>query len=216
MSSSFDLFSDVENFVNPQNLGGFDSLSDLSSKASWGADKIFGISQSGLSGNFISSVVRNLLGGCGFIVDTVTGGRLIFQYNVAAKESGGADYTMHAALARSIAIPHYKGGQDRVLELPIIMTMQDFTRDDVRRSVRFLESLAYPDYNGDEASLAPHPVVIIMGKMYAQDLWLVRNYNIEWGDSRDPITQLPSEAVVNLTLFEVALRGKSHNEVLRL
>lgn len=213
--TTFDLFSDVaDQFINPDKLTG--GLSDLSSAAAWGADKIFGVSSRDLSGGFLGRLIRNAFSGYGFIVDTVTGGRLVFQYNVNGKESGAAEYTQQMALGRSTPIYHYKGGQDRILEVPITFTMQEATRDDVRRAARFLQSLVYPDYNGDETSLAPHPIILIQGQLYSQDVWLARSYNIEWGEARDPITQLPSEATVNLTLVELALRGRSHNEILRL
>jgi hypothetical protein len=95
--------------------------------------------------------------------------------------------------------------------------MREFTRNDVKRNVRWLQSLAYPDYNGDsEVSKAPHPVVVIQGQLYNQDLWAARDFSIEWGDALDPITQLPSEATVNLTLIEMGKAGKSRGDVLSL
>ncbi len=162
-------------------------------------------------------LVRNFLRNHGFLVDTVTRERLVFQYNVASRESGGANYATHEVLARSVPQFHYKGGKERTLELPLTFTMQERSRDDIRRAVRFLQALAYPDYNSsDEASLAPHPVVVVQGRLYTQDTWLVRDFGIQWGNSIDPVTQLPSEVQVNLTLVEMRSRGKSYNEVLRL
>jgi hypothetical protein len=161
--------------------------------------------------------VRNLLRNHGFLVDTVTRERLVFQYNVQGRESGGANYANHEVLARSVPQYHYKGGKERTLELPLTFTMQERSRSDIRRAVRFLQALAYPDYSqNSEASIAPHPVVVVQGRLYAHDTWLVRDFSVQWGNAMDPVTQLPSEVQVNLTLIEMRTRGKSYNEVIRL
>ncbi len=214
--TAFDLFSGTgKNYINPEVLRGISSVNDIGSAITFGANSVLGIALNA-DGSVLNGLLRHALGGYGFLVDTVTGQRLVFQYNVNAKETGGADYAIQACLGRSSPRHHYKGGKDRQLQLPIVISMKEFTRDDIRRNVRFLQSLVYPDYNGDDASLAPHPVVLIQGRLYSQDLWLVTDYEIEWGESRDPITQLPSEALVTLTLLEHTLLAKSANDILHL
>lgn len=215
--SAFDLFAGVgKNYVNPEILRGASSVSDVGSAITFAANQFLGVAQNSAGAGILNGLLRHAMGGYGFLVDTITGQRLVFQYNVNATESGGADYAVQACLGRSTPRHHYKGGKDRSLKLPIVISMKEFTRDDVRRNVRFLQSLVYPDYNGDDVSLAPHPVVLVQGRMYSQDLWLVTDYEIEWGEARDPITQLPSEALVTLTLLEHALIAKSVNDILHL
>lgn len=212
MFSGFQIFSDIGKYVNTEKIGGLLGGGGFGSFGSIVADQFFGA----VSGP-VSTLIRKLgLGGYGFIVDTITKERLVFQYNVDAKEQGGAEYTKQSTLARSVPQYQYKGGKDRVLTLPITFTMQTATRDDVRRSVRWLEALAYPDYNGSEIAQGPHPVLVVQGKLYMKDLWLVQDFAVEWGQARDPITQLPSEATVNLTLIEVSSRGKSPSDMLFL
>ncbi len=212
--SGFNLFSDVSrNFLNTGSLIDTSSFRDVGSALTVAADNLYGL----VPGGTLGSIIRFGLASFGFLVDTVTGERMVFQYNTIPKESGGAEYAEQKTLGRSVPHLHYKGGKARVLELPITFTMREFTRDDVRRNVRWLESLAYPDYNGEsEVSLAPHPVVLVQGKLYSRDMWVVRDFNIEWGNALDPITQLPSEATCTLTLMEVATRGKAHGDVIRL
>lgn len=212
--SSFNLFSDVSrNFLNTGKLFDNSSFRDVGSAFTVAADNLYGL----VPGGTLGSILKYGLGSFGFLVDTVNGERLIFQYNLNAKESGGAEYAEQKTLGRSVPHFQYKGGKARVIELPITFTMREFTRDDVRRNMRWLEGLAYPDYNGEsEVSMAPHPVVLVQGKLYAKDLWIVRDFSIEWGPALDPITQLPSEATCNLSLMEVARSGKSRGEIIRL
>lgn len=200
-------FLDTENLFDLSSLDGIINLVDEASSALYGL----------IPGGTISDLIRAGVGNIGFIVDTVTGEKMAFQYNTIGSESGGAEYESHKCLGRSVPQPHYMGGKERTLELPIVYTMEAFTRDDVKENVRWLQSLAYPDYNDDdELSLAPHPVVVVQGQLYSQDLWIVRDYNIRWGDALDPISQLPSEATITLSLVEVKLTGKSQEEVMRL
>lgn len=209
----FQLFSDVGGYLDTARLAAT-TLTGPSTIGGFASDLFYGVLAE--DGGVISFVRRGL-SNHGFLVDTVTRERLVFQYNVQARESGGAEYTTHQVLARSVPQFHYKGGKERVLELPIVFTMQERTRDDIRRSVRFLQGLAYPDYAaGGELSAAPHPVVVIQGRLYSQDRWLVRDFSVQWGEAMDPVSQIPSEVHVNLTLVEIRNRAKSYNEVIRL
>lgn len=199
--SSFQIFGEKQ-FFNSEKLGG------LASNIFLGTDLING------QGNLFQKLARLALGGYGFIVDTVTKERLIFQYNVDIKETGGAEYTTHQTIARSVPQYQYKGGKERVLNMPITFTMQEVFRDDVRRSVRWLQSLAYPTYSGSEVDNAPHPVVVVQGRLYTKDTWIVKDFEVSWGQARDPVTQMPNEATVNLTLVEVSNRGKTKNDLI--
>lgn len=197
----FELFTQADRYLGSSLPTGF-------------SDLFYGLSS--LDRNLISKLSRGI-NNHGFIVDTVTRERLVFQYNVPSRESGGANYASHEVLARSIPQLHYRGGQERVLELPLTFTMQERSREDILRSVRFLQSLAYPDYHSsDQLDVSPHPVVVIQGKLYTQDLWLVRDFRVQWGEAMDPISQLPSEVRVYLSLVEIRKRGKSQSEVIRL
>jgi len=208
----FQLFSDVSSYLNTASLAS-SAVADVLSNG-FSADLFYGVNA---SDGGVVSFLKNRPIGHGFIVDTVTKERLVFQYNVATSESGGANYTVHEVLARSVPRFHYKGGKERVLELPLVFTMKEKSRDDIRRSVRFLQGLAYPDYaSGGELEAAPHPVIVVQGKLYSQDTWFVRDFKIKWGEALDPVSQLPSEALVNLTLIEVRSRAKSYSEVIRL
>jgi hypothetical protein len=200
-------FLDTENLFDISSLEGFVGFVDNA------ASTIYGL----LPGGIISDIFKGVLGNTGFIVDTVTGEKMAFQYNTIPSESGGAEYEEQKCLGRSVPQLHYVCGKARTLELPIVFTMEDQTRDDVRKNVRWLESLAYPDYeDDDELSLAPHPVVVVQGKLYSKDLWVVKDFSIKWGEVLDPISQIPSEALINLTLVEVKTTGKSSDEVIRL
>lgn len=211
--SGFQILNTLGSYINPEKIGGFANVADVSSFGSVVADQF-------LSQNFVNSAIGKVLRrtnffGCGFIVDTVTKQRLVFQYTVNGKEQGGAEYTLQQTLARSVPQYQYKGGKERLLTMPIIFSMQENNREDVQRSVRWLRSLAYPSYlGGSEVSISPHPVVVVQGKLYWKDLWIVKDFNVEWGEARDPVTQLPNEATVNLTLAEISSKGKSHEEVL--
>lgn len=208
----FQLFTDISSYLNTASLaaGAIDSV--LSNDTP--ADLFYGLSA---ANGGVVSLLQKRPAQHGFIVDTVTRERLIFQYNVKTVESGGANYSAQEVLARSIPRFHYKGGRERTLELPLVFTMQEKSREDIRRSVRFLQSLAYPDYSSSgELSEAPHPVVVVQGKLYSQDIWLVRDFQIRWGDALDPVSQLPSEVLVNLTLIEIRNKARSYREVIRL
>jgi len=178
-----------------------------------GTDKLLGL----VPGGRLRNLVRFGLGNFGYLVDTVTGERMIFQYNTIASETCGVDYADQATLGRSVPMFHYKGGKARELSLPIALTMREYSRHDVRRNVRWLQSLCYPDYQNDsQVSRSPHPVVLVQGKLYNKDTWLVRDCNIEWGQTMDPINMLPESATVTLTLVETSKRGKSAGEVMFL
>lgn len=209
----FQLFTDIGGYLDTARL----AASSITSDSAFGGiatDLFYGVLAQ--DGGVISTIRRGL-SNHGFLVDTVTRERLVFQYNVRSRESGGAEYTSHQVLARSVPQFHYKGGKERVLELPIVFTMQERTRDDIRRAVRFLQGLAYPDYaSGGELSMAPHPVVLVQGRLYSQDRWLVRDFDVQWGEALDPVSQIPSEVQVSLSLVEVRSRGKSYSEVIRL
>lgn len=208
----FQLFSDVSSYLNTASVAA-GAVADVL-VGGFPADLFYGV---GADQGGVVSFLKNRPTSHGFIVDTVTKERLVFQYNVASSESGGANYSMHEVLARSIPRFHYKGGRERVLELPLVFTMKEKSRDDIRRAVRFLQGLAYPDYaSGGELEAAPHPVVVVQGKLYSQDTWLVRDFQIKWGDALDPVSQLPSEVLVNLALVEIRSRAKSYSEVIRL
>lgn len=207
-SAAFQLFGGG-GYVNFESMG--EGLSGIStSGGGFTPSQFFGLVGGG--GNFLQSNLANL----GFIVDTVTRERLAFQYNVDSKEKYSANYQTHEPLARSNPIYQYKGGKERVLDLPIVFTMKENSRDDVLKSVRWLQSLLYPDYDGNEASLAPHPVVVVQGQLYTQDTWLVKEFSVEWGPAKDPVTQIPSEATVNLNLVEISENGRSSAEIIRL
>jgi hypothetical protein len=212
--TGFNLFSDVNQFVNTENVSAFNNVTGVKSFGTFAADQLYGTA---LGSGALTQFIKFGLAGYGFIVDTITKERLVFQYNVDIKESGGAEYAQQNTLARSIPQYQYKGGKERLLDMPITFTMKERHRDDVRRSVRWLQALCYPEYNGGiEASIAPHPVVVIQGKLYWKDVWIVKDFSVEWGKARDPITQLPSEATVNLTLAEISGRGKSYSEMIFL
>lgn len=203
--SGFQVFgSAASSFLNTEKLTGLGSATFLANQFI------------NAQGNVLQKILRFALGGYGFIVDTVTRERLLFQYNVDIRESGGAEYEMHQTIARSVPQYHYKGGKERILEMPITFTMQEFLREDVKRSVRWLQSLAYPSYSGSEVDNSPHPVVVVQGRLYTKDLWIVKDFNVQWGQARDPITQIPNEATVNLTLAEISNRGKSQQDFIFL
>lgn len=209
----FQIFGEVKGYLNTEQLASKLGLGDITQFGNIGAEKFFGL------GNFAGSGFSGFdLAEYGYIVDTVTRERLAFQYNVNAREKGGANYAEFNTLARSVPQYHYRGGRPRTLELPITFTMQQESREDVLRAMRFLSSLAYPDYEGDEISLSPHPVVVVQGQLYTTDIWIVREFEIEWGAARDPITQLPSEAMANLSLTEISTSTSSRGsqDVLRI
>lgn len=210
----FDLLGDVGGgFLNTEKLKDISPIGDIGSALDVAVNTIYGL----IPGGILSNILRAGLGSLGFIVDTVTGEKMAFQYNSTPSEQGGAEYAEQKCLGRSVPQLHYIGGKARTLDLPITFTMKEVTREDVKKNVRWLQALAYPDYqNDDEASLAPHPVVVIQGKLYTKDLWVVRDFSIKWGEAIDPITQIPSEATVNLTLVEVVTTGKSRESVIRL
>lgn len=211
---AFNLFSDVARpFVNLEKIQDVGRGLDIGSSLGSVATNLFGLTQ----GATLSNLIRIGLGGFGFIVDTVTSERLIFQYNVLGRENSGAEYDIQPVLGRSLPRVTYKGGKVRTMQLPITFTMNDVNRQDVRTNMRWLQALSYPDYNGnDELSLAPHPVCIIQGQLYSQDLWVVTDCSPDLGQALDPITLLPNEVTVNLTLMEVADKAKSRSEVIRL
>ena len=214
--NGFKILNNTKSYINTENLSSKLGLGDISTSGGISADKFFGLANISLgSGGF-----RRLdLMDYGYIVDTVNGERLAFQYNVETRESGGANYGEFNTLARSVPQFHYKGGKSRTIEMPISFTMRQETREDVLRSMRFLQALAYPSYDGEsEASLSPHPVIVIQGQLYNTDIWIVRDFDIEWGRARDPITHLPSEATCTLTLMEVSTStsSKGYDDVLRL
>lgn len=210
--SGFGLFNDLASggtsYLNTESVGGLNSPGE----GSFGSvpDGLF----FGLKG---ANTAQFGKGNYGFLVDTVTSERLAFQYNVSSKENGGAEYNIQKTLGRSVPHFQYKSGKERVLELPIVFTMQQEDRQDVKKAIRWIQGLAYPEYSGEtEVDLAPHPVVVVQGELYAKDIWIVRDYQIEWGEARDPYTQLPSEAKVTIQLMEMAQKGKSYSEVIRL
>lgn len=212
------LFDFGKSYFNTEKLGSKIGIGDFSA-GSLSASKFFGVPGLKLD-NFLSGVTRSLeLAEYGYIIDTVTQERFAFQYNVKSAETGGAEYASHQTIARSIPQYQYKGGKERVLTLPIEITMKSETREDVLSAINWLKALAYPDYDGEsEASFSPHPVVVIQGQLYYKDIWLVRDFNVAWGDARDPISQIPTDAVCTLTLVEVStsLGAKSSPEVLRI
>lgn len=207
-NANFQLFGG-SSYIDFENVG--EGVGGISTTGGgFSPSQFFGLVGGG--GNFLQSNLANL----GFIVDTKTRERLAFQYNVESKEKYSTNYQVYEPLARSTPIYQYRGGKDRVLDLPIVFTMKSDSRDDVLKSVRWLHSLAYPDYDGDEASLAPHKVVVVQGELYKEDVWIVREFSVEWGPAKDPVTQIPSEATVNLSLVEVSEKGRSSAEIIRL
>lgn len=214
--NSFNLFTGLKGYVNQESLRGATAVNSLGSGLGFAADQFLGIAQNSQGQGILNGLLRQATGNLGYLVDTVTGQRLVLQYTSDITESGGAEYEMQGCIGRSNPRPVYKYGKERILEMPITLTMREYTRDDVKRAMRFLQSLAYPDYTGDEASLTPHPVVVVQGQLYQDDLWIVKDYRIQWGTARDPRTQLPSEATCNLTLAEIPTTAKSSGDILRL
>lgn len=213
--NGFKLFDSAKGYLNTENIASQLGLGDIGSFGNVTADKFFGLSNLGKGSNYNRFDQAEY----GYIVDTVTRERLAFQYNVDTRESGGANYAEFNTLARAVPQYHYRGGKIRTLEMPITFSMKEESRQDVLRAMRFLQSLAYPDYNGEsEVSLAPHPVVVIQGQLYTTDIWIVREFEIEWGRARDPITHLPSEATASLSLAEISTSttSKGYDDVLRI
>lgn len=214
----FQILQRQGSFVNTEKVTGSTGLGDIKSFGDLNANQFFGF----LGGNFggsESNIQRFENVDVGYIVDTVTQEKLGFQYTVTTRDAGGANFATHQTLSRSVPHFHYVGGKERTLDLPITFSMREQTREDVKRAMRFLQGLAYPDYQEEnEVSLAPHPVVVIQGELYSTDLWLVRDFSIQWGDVRDPITQIPTEATCNLALVEISSGegSKSYDEVIRL
>lgn len=214
--SGFKFFPQIKSYTDTQSILNNIGVGDIGGVGSFINTTSLQVPSLGLN---ITRVRRFELGEYGYIVDTVTRERLPFQYNVNANETGGANYTEFPVLARSVPQYHYKGGKVRTLQLPITFTMRQDTREDVMQNMRWLQSLAYPEYgSGDQINIAPHPVVLIQGQLYVKDIWIVRDYSITWGEARDPVTQLPSEATCNLTMTEVSsgFASKGHAEVIRL
>lgn len=153
----------------------------------------------------------------GYLVDTVTQERLIFQYNVVPGESSGAEYENLFGLGRSVPIKHYKHGKIRTLNLNIAYTATTRERDDLKRTVNFCRALAYPDYRtSGDLSKEPHPVILVQGRLYLKELWLVTDCVPEYSDSIDPVTNLPHEVNIALTLEEIGETSKSYDEMMRL
>lgn len=215
---STELFDFGKSYLDTEKLASKVGLGDFSPN-SLSVSKFIGLPGLKID-NFLSGVARRLdVLEYGYIVDTVTQERLAFQYNVNISEAGGAEYATFQTIARSIPQYHYKGGKERTLTLPIDFTMRTETRQDVLSSIRWLQALTYPDYDGEnETSFSPHPVIVIQGQLYYKDIWLAKDFNISWGEARDPISQIPSEATCTLTLMEIStgLSSKGSQEVLRI
>ena len=216
--NGFVLFGEQSNaYLNTESIGSISGVSSLTDSSSFNIPGLnsgggFGFSQNSGGGISTGPENRNL----GYLVDTITRERVEFQYNVDFGESGGAEYAMQKALARSVPYMHYKNGKERVLDMPITFTINEESREDVKRSIRFLQGLAYPDYEDDEGSLAPHPVIVVQGELYTEDIWVVQDYSIKWGEARDPESMLPHEATITLKLIEISDKGKSYDEVIHL
>lgn len=207
----FSLFAEPTTYIDTETVGAFSSPGSFGEYA---VGNIFGVDSA--SSTLVNSLVRGR-SAHGYLVDTITGDRLIFQYNTLGRESGGANYENHPVLGRSLPLPHYKGGKERKLDLTIDFTMTLKTREDIRRAASFCRALVYPDYGGDGIiNVSPHPVVLIQGLLYNTELWIATEYSLQYGEAIDPFTQLPESVQIQLTLQEVSESLKGHSDVFYL
>lgn len=206
---AFDLFGTAQKFVNTGSVGATGTA-----VRQYSADKLYGFIG---DKSTLFKRINRAKESYGYLVDTVTGEKLFFQYNVIPRESGGANLKELAVLGRSVPVYHYTGGKARTLALNITFTMTKSDRSDIERAIKFCRSLAYPDY-GPDLSLenGPHPVVLVQGKLYSQDTWLVQSFDLTYGEALDPDTALPESVTINLSLVETSLAPKSYSEVIRL
>lgn len=166
----------------------------------------------------------------GFLVDTVTGERLTFQYNPET-----FDITKQPKWA-TIEVPglsnpkyQYVGGGEKKISFKLdFYRAPGMTGDKIAKILDFLESLTYPDYGikaGSNFEKGAHPVLFNFGKFFQNFRCFVSNYKATPEYLFEPKTLLPLKASVELELTELpyvpaknkayggAFKSRSYNEI---
>lgn len=138
----------------------------------------------------------------GFLVDTVTGQSLVFQYNpselTVTRSPNWASITVPGMSHDKM---QFINGGPRKFAFNL-----DFfgTGAEVSQHLYWLESLTYPDFNGStNLTRGAHPVLFTFGQLYRNIRCVVTNFSGTPEYLFNPTTLLPYKAKVSIELTEL-------------
>lgn len=144
-----------------------------------------------------------------YLIDTETGERLVFQHNPAEiSDSKDANYASAKIPGSSHPAYQFVSGEARKLAIKI-----ELFQGDVKQQVRWLQSLAYPEYSIYTFKRPPHPITLMWGMMYAREQWIVKSVNVKSYYLFDPVTLEPRRADVDLALEEYSINPVDYQTI---
>jgi hypothetical protein len=145
----------------------------------------------------------------GFIVDTVTTEKLIFQHNPNEFQ---ITRTPNWATSETPGMSHPKmqfiNGGVKKISFTLNLYFDDRGRELVIRQMDWLEALTYPDYDGNgNFNRGAHPVLFNFGDMVKNMRAVVTNYQAKPYYLFDPTSLLPLRADIDIELTEFIYDG---------
>lgn len=144
-----------------------------------------------------------------FLVDTVTGERLVFQMN--PNDITDDKSTNFARIPiPGMSHPRYQfvSGEARKVSFKIHLF-----KGPVKDQVTWLQSLLYPEHAGTILKNGPHRVLFVFGDLYPGFLGVVTGAKVRYFDLFDRETLAPQRAEVDLSLEEYVEQSVSYKEI---
>lgn len=152
----------------------------------------------------------------GFLVDTVTGESLKFQYNPNQIQlTRSPSWASQEVPGMSHPRLQFVQGGDRKFSFSLDFFSDERGRKDVKRKMDWLESLTYPDWDGiTNMQRGAHPVLFNFGDLYKNITCVVTNFTATPQTLFDPTSLLPLRATVDIELTElISGKGKSYMDI---
>jgi len=128
--------------------------------------------------------------------EDIADSKLEFQFIPKAFERNRAvNMDSVAIVGKNVPSYHYTGGET-TLSFELDFFAEEISRNDVMRRCNWLESLTY-----NEGRLVyPHRVVLSFGKMFRNQVWVVKSCSTTYDNFNKKHGFLPQQAYVRLTL----------------
>ena len=142
----------------------------------------------------------------GMIVDIETGDKVEFQYNPPEiSDSQGANWVEINVPGMSHPRVQFTSGGVRELSFTV-----EFSEENVKKKVNFLQSLVYPEHAGSLLKNAPHKALFVFGTLYNL-VCILRSVKARYHGNFTQQLE-PKQASIDLVLHEFTEKSVNFSE----
>lgn len=149
------------------------------------------------------------------IIDAIDKSRESFDYPEEISEENSPNYASENIIGRATPIHQFISGGERTTTFSLNIFWNE-NKYEVERKISWLKSFTYPETgkSGDESG-APHPVILLMGELYRNTVYIVRRVSIRRHSKFDYSSGLPCFATVDIELIEHRKMNVNYSSVRR-